>query len=127
MQRRPADVAHGWQRIERQIDVTDARAQGQHVFVEQPRQIARVSSVDQRDHIRARLQLREMPEPRHRGRVVQHRRDRGRRRGIGRVTDHRGLEVDPARGIACQQRRSQCPLVELGRGEELVHRRGDGE
>jgi hypothetical protein len=46
---RPADIGHGRQRVERQVDVAVAGTEREHLVVEDPWQIAPVSGVDQRE------------------------------------------------------------------------------
>ena len=128
MQRRPADVGHGRQRVERQVDVAVARTQRQHLVVEQPRQIARVSGVDQREQVAGAPPS----ATRCRSRVIAAASSStgGMAGGVAESAASRIIAASRSAqrsGIACQQRRRQCPLVELGRGEELVQRRGDGE
>jgi len=129
VQLRPGYIRNERRRIQWKAAAASATADRDHLVVEQPRQVARLGCIRQRAQVRARLRGRQHLQPRDRRLLV----DLGRQRvgagrpGLDRGSDQRLLERAPVRRIAVVQRRAQRPLVQLGRGEQLVERRGHCE
>ncbi len=122
VQRRPRHRVGRRQRIERPALAALAGTERQRRLVEQVTDAARTGGLDQRDDVGSPFACRAQRQSGQCGVFLQHRRnDVGRIAGVLEVVRQQvDGDVGPADRIALEHRRAERPLVEFGRGEELV-------